>query len=80
MRRISKLDEVILIRLCRRGLAPSRLHPRGAIPGEYLSLCDPDHPGEYIVQIHATAPDAPDDWETSSVQVGSQQKAYIRVT
>ncbi len=36
-------------------------------------------PGDYMVRVYATAPDAPDAWDTCSVHVGNGQKDYIRL-
>jgi len=37
-------------------------------------------PGEYVVKVYATAPDAPDAWDICShILVGNQQKDYIRL-
>ncbi|MDK2989552.1 MAG: hypothetical protein PWR16_1081 [Methanoculleus sp.] len=36
-------------------------------------------PGDYMVRVYATAPDAPDAWDTCSVHIGNGQKDYIRL-
>jgi len=36
-------------------------------------------PGDYKVRVYATAPDAPDAWDTCSFCVGNGQKDYIRL-
>lgn len=37
-------------------------------------------PGEYMVRVYATAPDAPDAWEICGpIQVGNPQRDYIRL-
>jgi hypothetical protein len=53
-------------------------------PGERLMETSLDvrnlPPGEYLVRVYATAPDAPDAWVVSSgIQVGARQIDYIRL-
>jgi len=58
----------------------TRTSPQGVSPMEACFDVRALSPGEYVVRVYATAPDAPDAWDIRShILVGSQQENYIRL-
>jgi len=58
----------------------TRTSPPGVSPMEARFDVRALSPGEYVVRVYATAPDAPDAWDICRhILVGNQQENYIRL-